>query len=189
MGNNGVPLANEIVCSFSDPQAQMVLNNDAATNTSSQIDQIRDKFTPVNEGLGKIRAIFYSMIVWIVIVTVVMIAIAIATYRHWRRDRSENLLDSSSVRSSTESRAGCLADFENEEKKRTLTGMTNANFSPESDPMSMLPSAQIFAGSIALAHSSTTHSSLIHPRPSLGLNSATSVDETLRVFHSPIRLS
>ena len=166
---------------ISDPisaQALMSQNSEAATNTSDQLNNIQEKFDPVETQTSQIRIIFYSMIAWIVLVTVVLIAVAAATYKHWRRDRSLSLLDSSSVRSRSESRVGSLDDFD-DSKKLTPAGNANSGFSGEGEAPMPAP-GQMFTKSVALAHST------IAMRQKSGLTSLTSLDETSSVFNAPV---
>jgi hypothetical protein len=148
-------------------------------NTSDQLNDIQEKFDPVEAQTSQIRIIFYSMIAWIVLVTVVLIAVAAATYKHWRRDRSLSLLDSSSVRSRSESRVGSLDDFD-DSKKLTPAGNANSGFSGEGEAAPMPPPGQMFTKSVALAHST------IAMRQKSGLTSLTSLDETSSVFNAPV---
>lgn len=172
-----------ILYSLSEPvsaQALMSQNYDVASNTSVQLNDIQGKFDPVAEQTSTIRIIFYVMIGWIVLVTVVLIAVAAATYKHWRRDRSLSLLDTSSVRSRSESRAGSLEDFDNEGKKVVPGGNANSGFSGEAE-VPPPPPGQMFTKSVALVHST------IAQRQKSGLTSLTSLDETSSVFHAPLR--
>ena len=173
---------------LASPQDLAQQNYESASNTSKLLIDIQDKFDPVSAQTSSITAIFYSMIGWIVLVTVVLIAVAATTYKHWRRDRSSNFLDNSSLRSHSESRVGSYADFE-DDKKKIAGGKAGDGFSPGGGRIEGMggvdattPPAAVFNKSVAIAVAS------IARRPQTGLTSLTSLDETSSVFHKPVRI-
>jgi len=160
--------------------ALVQLNNDKASNTSVELDNIQNKFDPVTTSTSTIKIIFYVLIGWIVLVTVVLIVVATITYRRWRRDRSSNLLDNSSIRSRSESQSGSLADVEGETTaKKPLGGNLNGAFTVEQNNELQKPG---LTNSAAIVHSTAAG------RSTLGMNTLRSVDSGSSVFHSPVRL-
>ena len=60
---------------------------------STDIDQLTSDFAPVKSAFTSLRTIFFTMIFWVVLVTLVVVALAIITYRRWRRDHTTDAFD------------------------------------------------------------------------------------------------
>jgi len=160
----------------SDPSSEALVaaNSDLAANTSLELNDIENALQPVNAQASTISIIFYSLLVWIAIVTIILLVVIVATYKHWRRDRSRNILDTSSIRSRSDSQAASMADVETDRKKLPPTG-----FVVEAD------SAPGHLFTSAVVHSKVSN----RPAPASGLSTVASLDETGSVFRSPLRLT
>lgn len=163
----------------SDPSSEALVaaNGDLSANTSAQLNDIENALQPINSQASTINIIFYSLLVWIAVVTVILLVVIVATYKHWRRDRSRNVLDTSSIRSRSDSQAASMADVETERKK--LPPTTNGGFVVDADSAP----GQLFTS--AVVHSKVSN----RPAPASGLSTVASLDETGSVFRAPLRLT
>jgi len=167
--------AGQTAAEVSDVDYQM------SVNASYSLEYINNKFDPVSEQASTIRIIFFSLIGWIVLITLVLIVVAIASYRFWRRDRSDNILDTSSVRSRSESVSGSLRDLDTERKVVPPSAPCIDNVGYAGSEIST-GSSQGFSVSAVRVHQTST---VRCTQP--GLASVASLDETSSVFHAPVR--
>jgi len=156
-------------------EALVAVNGDLAANTSSQLDNIANALQPITSEASTITIIFYSLLVWIGVVTVILLVVIVATYKHWRRDRSRDILDTSSIRSHSDGNPASMADVETDRKKIPPTSgfVVDADSAP----------GQLFTS--AVVHSKVSN----RPAPASGLSTVASLDETGSVFRAPLRLT
>lgn len=171
------------VCAFeiSDPGALLSENNEKAANSSYQLMLLKEKFAPVAEQADRLKAILFSMIGWIVAVTIALLILVSIAFRHWRRNRSSfDLHDSSTIRSVSVADNANMADFETNEqiakKPRKVPGNPPVETGPPLPP-------PLYSNAPALVYSTQRHT-----RSPLG--TVTSPDETgSTTLRPPIRLA
>lgn len=143
-------------CAFkiSDPSALLSENNDKAANSSYQLSLLKEKFAPVAEQSDRLKAILFSMIGWIVAMTIALLIVVSIAFRHWRRHRSPDLHDSSTIRSVSVADNANMADFEPSEQVAKKPKRVPGNPPAETGPP--LP-APLYSNAPALVYSTPRH--------------------------------
>jgi len=96
--------------------------DDADTKDSRQLDDINDRFAPAVSTTSQLSAIFFSLVVWAVVATIVLLALATVVYRRWSRGRhSYNLDDDDDTGSSTSSAATASPERRGDDGRRHRT--------------------------------------------------------------------
>lgn len=97
---------------MSDPLALLAKTSDRAANGSAELSRLQEKLAPVVEHSNRLKVILFSMIGWIIVVTIALLVLVSIAFRHWRRQHSFDLPDSSTVHSVSVGDGANMADFE-----------------------------------------------------------------------------
>lgn len=167
---------------ISDPGALLSENNEKATNSSYQLSLLKEKFAPVAEQADRLKAILFSMIGWIVAVTIALLILVSIAFRHWRRNRRSFDVngDSTTIRSVSVGDNANMADFETNDPVAKKPKKVPGNPPVETGPPLPPP---LYSNAPALVYSTQRHARS-------PLATVTSRDETgASTLRPPIRLA
>jgi hypothetical protein len=71
-----------------------------AALAAEQLDEIGDKFSPASTATSRLSAIFFSLVGWAVVITVVLLIVVSVLYRRWRQQRQTYDIDAASQQTS-----------------------------------------------------------------------------------------
>jgi uncharacterized membrane protein len=67
-----------------------------AALAAEQLDEIGDKFSPSSAATSRLTAIFFSLVGWAIVITIVLLVVVSLIYRRWRHQRQSYDIDAAS---------------------------------------------------------------------------------------------